>query len=153
MIPLLSIGEDSSSRWLLLACHFYQLIYQFVHFFCLCKFVYTNLYFLVHSFVFGIQHKYLEPYMNWYKNIWCNSEKNHKEKGRSPLEPKESIQKSMKKKRYSLNIDSIWIRLYNKTIWKSGLYNFSGMAYSQPLHILREDNSSADLVQLKSTFP
>jgi len=82
-------------------------------------------------------------YVNSYKSDGMNSKKYLSEKVEvSPLAPgiKDSLDKCTKKKRYSLKNDSIksptCTFLYQKilaTIHKSGLYDFTCMAYSQPL--------------------
>ncbi len=48
---------------------------QFVHFFRLCEFVYTNSYFFVNSFVFGDTTRISRDYTNWYKTVLCNRKK------------------------------------------------------------------------------
>ena len=94
--------------------HCNQLVYQFVHFFCLCKFECTNSYFLAHSFAFGDT-----TGISW--DLWIGiitfgatvKKITRPTNGRFPLEPqvKRNPFKNVQKiQRYSLKSDTIWIR-------------------------------------------
>jgi len=112
------------------------LVYQFIHFFCLCKFECTNSYFLAHSFAFGDTTGISWDLWIGIKTFGATVKKiTRPTNGRFPLEPqvrRNPFKNVQKIQRYSLKSDTIWIRDKTKPTEKVVCTNSVGW-HSQPL--------------------